>query len=100
MKEYYFVEKSPTKDMYVIHLNFELFGDKLQTTQGSYGILAARLLGLDYPSYVRLAASNYGATVVGKNSLYPTFYYSNLAKAKSLAAELNKRVDKLLSANK
>lgn len=97
MKEYYFVEKSPTKEnFYVIHLDFELFGDKLQTTQGSYGVLAARILGLNYPDYVRLCINNYDAVAVGKNSLYTSLFFSSLAKANELKDVLNNRLKDIL----
>lgn len=65
----------------------------LTYTAGSYNILAARLLGLEYADYLRYCRDMVAAELVGKNTCYVVPYFSDLAKLNQLIKELDNRVD-------
>lgn len=60
---------------------------------GSWSVLPARLLGLSWPDYLRFCIQQ-GATVTGKNHLYPIIKWKK--KNEALMAELNKRANILI----
>lgn len=53
----------------------------------SYGILAARLLGLTYPDFLRYCASH-GGTIVGKNE-FPHVMFKDKEAAEQICIRLN-----------
>lgn len=65
----------------------------LTYTAGSYNILAARLLNLEYADYLRYCRDAVAAELVGKNSYYVVPYFSDLTKLNQLIKELDNRVD-------
>lgn len=65
----------------------------LTCTSGSYNILAARLLNLEYADYLRYCRDMVGAELIGKNSCYVIPYFSDLTKLNQLIKELDNRVD-------
>ena len=65
----------------------------LTCTFGSYNILAARLLNLEYADYLRYCRDVVGAELIGKNSCYVIPYFSDRAKLNKLISELNSRVE-------
>ena len=79
---------------YVIRPNTDKL--PLYSTTGSYNIVMARVLGVTYANYLRLCRDEYGAELVGKNTLYPVAYFNELARVKELVKELDKRVERLL----
>lgn len=54
----------------------------------SYGILAARLVGMTYPTFLRYCATH-GGELVGKKG-YPAIYFKTEAEAKAIIKEVNK----------
>ena len=68
----------------VVHKNLPF-----NSTLGSYNVLAARLLKLSYPNYLRYCRDNYGAEIIGKNCMYPVAYFEQV-KAKNLCEILNR----------
>lgn len=65
----------------------------LTRTSGSYNILVARLLNLEYADYLRYCRDVVGAELIGKNSCYVIPYFSDLTKLNQLIKELDNRVD-------
>lgn len=61
--------------------------------KGSYGVLAARLLGLTYPDYLRYCASN-GGTLKGKMG-FPITYFKNKKDAEKICKQINIEWDKI-----
>ena len=55
---------------------------------GSLIILAARILGLSYPNFLRYCRDNFNATLRGKKG-YPTPYWKNRTDAINLIKVLN-----------
>lgn len=60
--------------------------------KGSYGVLAARLLGISYPNYLRYCATH-GGTLRGRQG-FPTCYFKNKKDAEIICQEINKEWDK------
>lgn len=89
MKYFEFVESPVTHEFFIcpVHNNCKLTG-----TSGSYGILAARLLGLNYADYLRLCRDEFGAKIVGKQSMYPVAYFKKSTETEALLKLLNARM--------
>ena len=74
LKEYFFWDESPCETgKYLLKPNFDLI--PLGVAKGSYALLAARVAGLDYADYLRFCRDKYGATIIGKNHIYPLAYF-------------------------
>jgi hypothetical protein len=58
---------------------------------GSYKVLCARLFGLEYHDYLRMARDIYGAQLHGKQFQYLNYSFENKTDAVKLMNELNKR---------
>jgi hypothetical protein len=65
-------------------------------TEGSFAIMASRLLNLSYPDYCRLCRDEFGAEIVGKGQMYPIVYFKNTAKVQTLVELLNTRAKTVL----
>lgn len=74
-----------------IHDNFYL-----ERTTGSFGIIAARLMGLSYAQYLRMCRDCFGAEIVGKGSIYPVAYFPFSKELLLLIDNLNARANKIL----
>lgn len=87
---YFKYEESPSQKgkymIFPVHENLPLKG-----TKGSYALLAARLMNLNYADYLRMCRDLYGAEIYGKNTYYPIAYFSLNDKLKELVNILNKR---------
>lgn len=59
---------------------------------GSLHMIQSALFNMDYADYLRMERDVYGATLVGKNSLFPISYYTDKERAQKLVDELNKRI--------
>lgn len=68
----------------------------LSYTTGSYMIIEARLLGVNYANFLRICRDVFGATIIGKNSKYPVAYFNNDEKLKLLLDILNTRANLVL----
>lgn len=54
----------------------------------SYSIFAARLVGMNYPTYLRYCVAN-GGELVGKQG-YPAIHFKSESDAKNVVKEINK----------
>lgn len=99
MKKFFWLEQSPSREnKYIIKMNFDEL--PLVKTTGSYAILPARLLGLNYADYLRLCRDEFGADIMGKKSLYPIAYFKKDEKVDMLVKILNKRTELIMAAKK
>ena len=93
---YFKVDVSPINiGKYVIRPNFDKL--PLYYTTGSYNVIMARIMGITYANYLRLCRDEYGAEIVGKNSMYPVAYFTEEKRVKELVKELDKRVGRILN---
>ena len=74
-----------------IHDNFHL-----DSTEGSFNLICARLMGLSYAQYLRMCRDCFGAEIIGKGSLYPVAYFKFSEKLKDLVDGLNARANLVL----
>ena len=61
-----------------IHENFHL-----DSTEGSFNVICARLMGLTYPEYLRMCRDCFGAEIIGKGSMYPVEEHAEFVKEKT-----------------
>lgn len=94
MKNFFFLEESMSyPNKYIIKLNTDFLPPRI--VNGSYAVLAARLMMLSWTDYLRLCRDWYGAELIGKNSTYVVPYFSDKDKVKPLINELNNRINQL-----
>ena len=63
-------------------------------TSGSRNVFMARLMGFSWANFLRLCRDNYGAKLMGKNSVYVVPYFPKGQNGgEELCKELNKRMD-------
>lgn len=75
---FFYLDESPYyTSKYVIRMNHSKFPFP-HGADGSYNLIAARLLGLSYASYLRFARDVLGAEIVGKRHRFPLLISSNL----------------------
>lgn len=83
MKNYFMIEENP------IGRGFFLVWDHNSNPRsiksGSFGVIPARVLGISFAQYLRLCRDQFGATIIGKNSFYPTPFYKTKADARRAA---------------
>ena len=89
------IEEAPNNPgMYTInpiHNNF-----LLKSTSGSFNIICARLMNLNYAQYLRFCRDMCGATIVGKNYKYPIAYFPKGDRVQALCRLLNTRANVIL----
>lgn len=74
-----------------IHENFFL-----ESTEGSFNVIGARLMGLTYAQYLRMCRDIYGAEIIGKGDTYPVAYFNLSQGLQDLTEELNARANLVL----
>lgn len=74
-----------------IHENFHLY-----STEGSYNVICARLMGLTYANYLRMCRDEFGAEIIGKGSLFPVAYFELSQGLMVLIDNLNARANLVL----
>lgn len=65
-----------------------------QYMNGSYNVLAARILGFTYPDYLRYVRQNFNGELRGKEG-YSYCIFKNKKDAMKLALKLNKEWEKI-----
>lgn len=68
----------------------------LESTEGSFNIIAARVMGISYPQYLRMCRDCFGAEIIGKGSMYPVPYFSFTKESIELLNQLNARAKFIL----
>ena len=96
MRNYYGLRESVSNpSLYVVSL--QIFPDRLKYTEGSFALLAARLLNLSYANYLRLCRDVYGATLAGKGTKYPVALFKDGAPAAELIQLLNQKLNEIVA---
>ena len=72
---------------YIIRADHEKF--HLNSTEGSFAVIGARLVGLTYAQFLRMCRDEYGAEIMGKGSMYPIAYFELSNKLMELIDYLN-----------
>lgn len=90
MEKYFYFEDCSIPHYLILRPDFNLL--PLKYTEGSYGVLPARLMNLSYAQYCRMCRDLLGAKVIGKNSPYPTVYFEDNGQSRKFLDLLNKRV--------
>ena len=87
------------KGQYKMHIAIEAYDEMCLKgpVNASFNTLAARLLCMDYPSFLRMIRQDYGAELHGKTGKYISYSFTDKTKANELAKELNERWNVLLS---
>lgn len=94
MKYFKAVESVYYEGKYMLLENHENL--RFKTTCGSYAVFPSRLLGMEYPEFLRYCRDVVGAELVGKKSLYIVPYFTDKKKLEALIKELDLRVDLIL----
>ena len=74
-----------------IHDNFHL-----DSTDGSFNVICARLMCLTYAQYLRMCRDCFGAEIIGKGSNYPVAYFKLSQELMDLIEQLNARANLVL----
>ena len=94
-KEYFRIEESPTRPgKYTIAPVFENLPP--MHTSGSFNLLAARVMGLSYPQYLRFCRDMVGGEIVGKNHLYPIAYFNKTVNLVAFVRLLNTQMNLIM----
>ncbi len=91
-KKIFFAEEHP--EGYMIKVNYEVLDFEKNKFMGSYGVLAARVLGLSFADWLRYCRDEHGAKIRGKNAYYP--YPLFPIKPTALVAILNREIEDIL----
>lgn len=97
MEKYFYLEESPYLPTYCM-----LYGDIFEMpfpngTKGSYALLPARVLGLDYADFLRFARDVLGAKIMGKNERYPRAYFRKTPEVLQMVKLLNRRMELIMN---
>jgi len=94
-REYFKYEESAyNPNKYIIKPVFENL--PLESTEGSFGVLAARVMGLSYAQYLRMCRDICGAEIIGKKSYYPVAFFKKDKLLFMLVKVLNARMNSIL----
>lgn len=94
IKVFYKDESASYPGKYVIRADLEKF--HLDSTEGSFNIICARVMGVTYAQYLRMCRDCFGAEIIGKNSQYPVAYFKRSNELEGLIAQLNARANLIL----
>ena len=97
MEKYFYLEESPYLPTYCqLYSNI----DKMpfpNGTKGSYNLLPARVLGLDYADFLRFARDVLEAKIMGKGERYPRAYFRKTPEVLQMVKLLNKRMELIMN---
>lgn len=94
IKIFYPEEAASQPGKYLIRANQEAF--HLYSTEGSFNLICARLMGLTYAQYLRMCRDCFGAEIIGKGTLYPVALFKLSKKLNDLVETLNARANFIL----
>ena len=97
MKQYFYLDTSPVyPEKYMVRINPEGFPFPNKMT-GGLGVLCARLMNLNYITYLRYVRDVLGAEIHGKRSRYMAVYFDYTADVKSFLKLLNARMNYVMN---
>lgn len=96
MEKYFYLEESPYLPTYcMLHTNIEKMPFP-NGIRGSYSMMAARVLGLDYADFLRFARDVLNAKIMGKSERYPRAYFRKTPEVLQMVKLLNKRMELIM----
>lgn len=98
--KYFKVIDAPYDNEHYIISGTDAYYNYFKWTDGSYNVFNARIMGLTYSSYLRMARDNFNGEIRGKGHKYPSIRFTNKEDAKKLAEILDKRLAFLISNSK
>lgn len=97
MEKYFYLEESPYIPTYcMLYLNIEKMPFP-NGIRGSYSMMAARVLGLDYADFLRFARDVLEAKIMGKGERYPRAYFRKTPEVLQMVKLLNKRMELIMN---
>lgn len=97
---YFKVIEAPYDNNHFIISGTDAYYNYFKWTDGSYNVFNARIMGLTYASYLRMARDIYGAVLKGKGHKYPSAYFNSKAEGEKLAKVLDERLSYLIKHSK
>ena len=94
VKIFYRDESATQPGKYMIRADLDKF--YLNSTNGSFNVIGARLMGLTYAQYLRMCRDVYGAEIIGKGNPYPYPVFKLSQGLANLIEELNARANLVL----
>ena len=94
VKVFYRDESATQPGKYLIRADQDKF--HLDSTEGSFNVICARLMGLTYAQYLRMCRDCFGAEIVGKGDTYPVAYFKLSQELQDLLDNLNVRANLVL----
>lgn len=98
--KYFKIINAPYDEKRYIISGTDSFYNYFGYTDGSYNVYQARIFGLTYASYLKMARDIYEAEIKGKGHRYPSIYFKEKDKAMKLAKILDERLIALLKNSK
>ena len=93
-KIFYFREYEGEPNRYTLTIDYDLAHEfYIKSTEGSYNILFARVLNMDYPTFLRFCRDVGGAELIGKNSLYVYPVFKKTSEAIQILDMLNAQMN-------
>lgn len=98
MKAYTIKDHLHYKGQFKMHLDLEMYKEMTQKgmIDASFNTLAARLLCMDYPTFLKMIRQDYGAELHGKEGRYVFYSFKDKKKAVELTKILNQRWKQLI----
>lgn len=94
VKVFYRDESATHPDKYMVRADLDKF--YLYSTDGTFNVIGARLMGLTYAQYLRMCRDVYGAEIIGKGSKYPYPIFKLSKGLEELIEQLNARANLVL----
>lgn len=94
VKVFYRDESATQPGKYLIRADQDKF--HLDSTEGSFNVICARLMGLTYAQYLRMCRDCFGAEIIGKGDTYPVAYFKLSQELQDLLDNLNARANFVL----
>lgn len=94
VKVFYRDESATHPDKYMVRADLDKF--YLYSTNGTFNVIGARLMGLTYAQYLRMCRDVYGAEIIGKGSKYPYPIFKLSKGLEDLIEQLNARANLVL----
>ena len=93
MNKYFNLEESANyKDKFLIKVNPDNIPDGVGKSGGSLAVLQARLMMMDFPTYLRFCRDIMKAEIIGKQSKYPAIYFTKTPEVRAFVTLLDKRM--------
>lgn len=94
--KWFYLDPIDDEHPFLCHLRLHLDGLPFDYPGGSYNVFPARLMMLDYPSYLRMCRDTLGAEIQGKGSIYSHCVFKMNSETLQFVKSLNKRISILL----